>query len=1096
MDKLVSERCLNEQLCKQVYESIIDHILKKGVQPRKGVEQFKDQLLAFLKNQAASPSPSDFSVTDIFSDNNFLEGPNHVSGHSLNAMDIFFLYNRLHQEALELVDEEDQEVARQTLHNSRKVRGTYYTPYSVASYIVRECIWNYVERNQRGLEGEATFLEPCVGTGMFVIALADILLDSSSPLYQRNHRLIRELFEKRLYCADIDRSATEFLKAYLPFHLRRYFDFGFDTKSFEQHVFPINSLMTPPSLSTKYGDFDVIFFNPPYELLKPNTSEFRSADGRVATDAFLKHKESTAAMKAVLKGSGFYDHSLQGMLNLYKLFIELATKTLSSDRANIGFIVPLTFLGDYQCKDLRKHILSEHCINSVVMIPEKNSFFEGITQAFCIVNITKNRMTSEISMKTDISDEKGLFLKKPCSINITTLEHLSKNEVIVPLSGADIEIIEKISTFKKLGELGEYFLNLRGEIDLTKYKTKINSVSASAPLVRGDSIGLFRDSSEICANDGIDHLDNGEFVKESFNEDSKLSHCLSRRIACQQISNLKSSRRLKFSMIREGVYLGNSCNYIIIRHPESVERDYGITYESLICLLNSSFHNWRFKITSTNNHISNNELDDLTIPLDKELRWLFENLKNLYMKYKNGYLALTELEPHVDAHVFLILGLDADKLSHVLEAEGKAQSYIDYVIKIKSALPGAIVHNHVTSKLSDLDMKMVTSVPPGGNWRDIPRSVPSRRLDQIRKSGARTTLYGRLRRDMPSFTISTYFNRPGNGTYIHPDYYDESKVESFAQNRMISLREAARFQAFKDNFIFNGSKASILKQIGNAVPPLLGFHIARKLISSLGTKSPRIIDLFCGAGGLSHGFREAGCKIVLGLDNFSDALSTYHRNTPEAEIINGDITKEEIKESLYERVKELGAEIIVGGPPCQGYSHAGWRMTDDPRNLLFKEFVQILEKKGPQLFVMENVEGILTINSGRTYSSIIQCFKEIGYHVVGKTLNAAEYGVPQRRKRVFIIGSRKDIGEDIFPSPYFRLKNDRVGHDKGLFDNPIPIAVTAEEAISDLPFIREGLGEDDVHSVFPLGLTEYQSYMRGLVEFDTFYEKRKRRLLL
>jgi Alw26I/Eco31I/Esp3I family type II restriction m6 adenine DNA methyltransferase len=1094
MDKLVSERCLNERVCKLIYENIVDYILKKGIPPRRGTERAKEHLLTFLKGQAANASPAGFSVPDVFSNEYFRQGPNHVSELSLNAMDIFFLYNRLHQQALELVDEEDQEMARVMLHTSRKVRGTYYTPYSVASYIVRECIGNYIDHSQGDLEGEPTILEPCVGTGVFVVALADVLLDKLSPFFQRNRQLIRQLIENRLYCADIDKSAIEFLKAYLPFHLRHYFNFDVDTSCFEQHVSLGNSLMTPPSISPKRGDFDVIFFNPPYELLKPNESEFKSADGRVVTDAFLRHKESTATLKARLRESGFYEHSLQGMLNLYKLFIELATDTLSSERANIGFIVPLTLLGDYQCKDLRKHILSKHRINSVVMIPEKNSFFEKITQAFCIVNITKNNTTSEISIKTDVSDDKDLFLNTPCKIDIATLKHLSRNEVIVPLNGTDIEIIEKISMFKKLGELKNHFINARGEIDLTKYKTKINSEWAKAPLVRGDSIGMYRDSSEIGISDNIDRLDNREFIEESFSEGSKLSHCLSRRIACQQISNLKSLRRLKFSMIREGIYLGNSCNYIIIRNPDAMERDFGISYESLICLLNSSFHNWRFKVTSTNNHISNNELDDLAIPFDKKLRWLYENLKNLYMKYKNGYMGLNELATHVDANVFLLFGLDALKLSHVLKAEGKSQAYIEYIIRINSALPEAIVCNHVTSKLSDLDMKMVTSIPPGGNWKDIPKNVPSRRLEQIRKSGARTTLYGRLRRDMPSFTISTYFNRPGNGTYIHPDYYDEGKVESFAQNRMISLREAARFQSFKDDFVFCGSKASILKQIGNAVPPILGFHIARKLISSLSIKEPRVIDLFCGAGGLSHGFREAGCKIMLGLDNFADALSTYHRNTPEAEIIDGDITEEEIKESLYGRVGGLSAEIIVGGPPCQGYSHAGWRIIDDPRNLLFKEFVQILEKKQPQFFVMENVEGILTINSGSTYTSIIQCFKEIGYQVVGRTLNSAEYGVPQRRKRVFIIGSKKGLGEDIFPPPCFRLQNS-VAFDKRLFDNPIPIAVTAEEAISDLPFIRDGLGEDMVHATFPLGLTEYQAYMKGLVDFDTFYEKRRNRLL-
>ncbi|MHA1928039.1 MAG: DNA cytosine methyltransferase, partial [Candidatus Thorarchaeota archaeon] len=122
------------------------------------------------------------------------------------------------------------------------------------------------------------------------------------------------------------------------------------------------------------------------------------------------------------------------------------------------------------------------------------------------------------------------------------------------------------------------------------------------------------------------------------------------------------------------------------------------------------------------------------------------------------------------------------------------------------------LYNHVTSNLSTLDLEMILNVPPGGNWKDIPLEIAKKsvRLMQIRESGGRTTYYGRLRNDLPSYTISTYFNRPGNGTFIHP-----------TQHRLISFREAARLQSFPDHYRFLGSNSSKLKQIGNAVPPLL-----------------------------------------------------------------------------------------------------------------------------------------------------------------------------------------------------------------------------------------------------------------------------------
>ena len=148
--------------------------------------------------------------------------------------------------------------------------------------------------------------------------------------------------------------------------------------------------------------------------------------------------------------------------------------------------------------------------------------------------------------------------------------------------------------------------------------------------------------------------------------------------------------------------------------------------------------------------------------------------------------------------------------------------------------PSNVLYNHVCSSLSELDMEMIRSVPEGGNWQDIPASTveKSARLTQIRRSGGRTTYYGRLKDSLPSYTINTYFNRPGNGTFIHPK-----------QNRLISLREAARLQSFSDRFRFLGSNSSRYKQIGNAVPPFLARAVAALLKPGL------VIDLFSGAGG-------------------------------------------------------------------------------------------------------------------------------------------------------------------------------------------------------------------------------------------------------
>lgn len=338
-----------------------------------------------------------------------------------------------------------------------------------------------------------------------------------------------------------------------------------------------------------------------------------------------------------------------------------------------------------------------------------------------------------------------------------------------------------------------------------------------------------------------------------------------------------------------------------------------------------------------------------------------------------------------------------------------------------------MVHNHNPYSLSKNDLLMVRSIPPGGNWKNIPTNIPSKRLEQIRRSGGRTTLYGRLLLEKPSYTITTYFNRPGNGTYIHPIH-----------DRVISAREAARFQSFPDSYAFYGSKGSICKQIGNVVPPLLAFSIATQIQKKTGTK--KLLDLFCGAGGLSLGFEWAGYDIVAANDNFKQACQTYRANHKNTILVEGDITDKNTQKKLLETSQGKKIDIIVGGPPCQGFSHAGKRTIDDPRNFLYKEFLNIVKKIKPKVFVMENVEGILTINDGKTYEEIKNNFKKLGYFVSGQKMHAVMFGVPQKRKRVVIIGTLQGNPDDLFPKPLIYNEKNYITTENAigdLFDIPV-----------------------------------------------------------
>ena len=374
-----------------------------------------------------------------------------------------------------------------------------------------------------------------------------------------------------------------------------------------------------------------------------------------------------------------------------------------------------------------------------------------------------------------------------------------------------------------------------------------------------------------------------------------------------------------------------------------------------------------------------------------------------------------------------------------------------------------LLYNHIAPRFSELEQQMVVHVPPGGNWSNIPESVPSKRLEQIRRNGGgRTTYYGRLRWDKPSYTISTYFNRIGNGCHIHPE-----------QDRLISIREGARLQSFPDSYKFVGSKGAIYKQIGNAVPPLLGYVISKHLSKHI--KGKAFIDLFAGAGGLSEGFRMNGLKPIAAIEMEKPFFDTYLKNlNPKSKkgFIHGDVCEQKNQDAIVDIASTHKTEIITGGPPCQGFSLAGWFNKEDMRNQLFKEFVSLVSRISPKFFIMENVLGMLSMDKGEFIKKIMKEFESIGYHVNSPwKLNAANYGVPQKRKRIFIIGSANKI-EIEPPEPIL---------DEEHF-------ITVKDTIYGLPALKPAEGEE-IMNVSIKSHSNYQKYLMGKITAEEFYKK-------
>lgn len=226
-----------------------------------------------------------------------------------------------------------------------------------------------------------------------------------------------------------------------------------------------------------------------------------------------------------------------------------------------------------------------------------------------------------------------------------------------------------------------------------------------------------------------------------------------------------------------------------------------------------------------------------------------------------------------------------------------------------------------------------------------------------------------------------------------------------------------------------------------------------------------VIDLFAGCGGLSKGFMDAGFDIIVGVDNDKAALNTFVKNHNGAIALNADLSKQETFDEIKRIAGERPIDVIIAGPPCQGFSLSGPRNFDDERNKLYLAVIEMVKQYQPKGFIIENVPGMATLYDGQIKEEILRRFRKMGYNIECKILCAADYGVPQMRKRLIFMGIRKDLGEPRFPEPIFLPRN----------------YVTCRDAISDLPSREHDFGmEEDKYTSEPL--TEYQKSMRSNME--------------
>lgn len=369
---------------------------------------------------------------------------------------------------------------------------------------------------------------------------------------------------------------------------------------------------------------------------------------------------------------------------------------------------------------------------------------------------------------------------------------------------------------------------------------------------------------------------------------------------------------------------------------------------------------------------------------------------------------------------------------------------------------GEEVPNHIALKHSEKVIRRYQLIPEGGKLPK-PESLPA---DIRRKNFGNT--YTRLSRTDVSSTIV-----PGNNAFpVHP-----------ILNRSLTPREAARIQTFPDSYIFKGDRRSQCIQVGNAVPPLLAAKLAECIrmfmvgenyegilpdksfyvdkdpcIHDFNRKTAKRAtlkfgDLFCGAGGFTRGLEQAGLECVLGVEYDDYAVEAYRKNFNH-ECLQIDLSSEENQTIVAQKLRENQVDLVVGGPPCQGFSVFGkrrfvntkhWDVATDQRNDLVFAFANIVVKSEAPWFIMENVAAILSARNGAYVKTIEEYFNKHGYRTDYRIINAADYGAPQIRRRFILIGTKTDLA---FPWPKLKY-----------FESPeswqLPYR-TIEEVLTDL----------------------------------------------
>lgn len=493
----------------------------------------------------------------------------------------------------------------------RKRTGSYYTHISLTDAMMHELVLKLLSGG-KPIE-DYRFLEPCVGTGHFVFSY----LKEVNSLGIDKSKATKLL--DNIYVADINLNALNSYMNSLKEIAHLYWDIDLDNIYFSSHIgsgllidvtaeklnyIPITDIFSKEIVGQ---GFDIVVTNPPYKNLKAEKGHYINEE-----EYKIDQIKYNSISKIVSKK---FKYSIDGTLNLYKLFVEEIIDNYTSPNAYISLLIPTSILSDKSCTKLRTHILTDMNLISVKIIGEYSNYIDA-QQALNALLIHKGEKTQKVKVTKDYCKYPNEFT----DIEIKNILNENTKNSIFAITKEEYVVLKKLREFPVIKDLN-FITNLRGELDLTANKKYITTKNTKYRLLRGRNIDYY----------GLTNLEETEFVTEDFLKITKKSDYIKRnRIICQQIANIHKERRVTFALAPQNYILGNSCNFISV-----ADNDYGIDIYTLLGLFNTRIINWLFKLTSSNNHVNNYEIDCFPIPVNSEYLKDISTAVQIYLETKD-----------------------------------------------------------------------------------------------------------------------------------------------------------------------------------------------------------------------------------------------------------------------------------------------------------------------------------------------------------------------------------------------------------------------------------------------------------------------------